>query len=199
MSDETDRQDLEDRVEQLESTISKMLPGRRDALKLGGAALVGGAAMSGSASAGTQQAGTIGTAAEPVDVNAEDIDAVSVNTDNLSADNVVLSQDTISNVTEFRGSNVSVPASTFETIFDVSGTVDVIGGSIMGLRIRELRITFDDGTTAVLYNATIRGEDQAGDEFHVMSVPSIKDVSKLEFKNNDTSTREFGYGVLTIS
>ena len=54
MSDEPDRQDLEDRVDQLESTISKMLPGRRDALKLGGAALVGGAAMSGSASAGTQ-------------------------------------------------------------------------------------------------------------------------------------------------
>jgi len=62
MSDEPERQDLEDRVDQLESTISKMLPGRRDALKLGGAALVGGAAMSGSASAGTSQAGTIGTA-----------------------------------------------------------------------------------------------------------------------------------------
>jgi hypothetical protein len=81
MSDEPDRQDLEDRVDQLESTISKMLPSRRDALKLGGAALVGGAAMSGSASAGTQQAGTIGTSGSLVDVNAEDIDAVSVNTD----------------------------------------------------------------------------------------------------------------------
>jgi len=43
MSNEPDRQDLEERVEQLESTISKMLPSRRDALKLGGAALVGGA------------------------------------------------------------------------------------------------------------------------------------------------------------
>jgi len=73
MSDEADRQDLEDRVDQLETTISKMLPSRRDALKLGGAALVGGAAMSGSASAGTQQAGTIGTANDPVDVESEDI------------------------------------------------------------------------------------------------------------------------------
>jgi hypothetical protein len=63
-----------------------MLPSRRDALKLGGAALVGGAAMSGSASAGTQQAGTIGTANDPVDVEAEDINnADTVTTQTLDA------------------------------------------------------------------------------------------------------------------
>jgi len=73
MTDEPDRQDLEDRVEQLESTISKILPSRRDALKLGGAALVGGAAMSGTASAGDESKGTIGTANDPVDVESEDI------------------------------------------------------------------------------------------------------------------------------
>jgi len=89
MSDEPDRQDLEDRVDQLEETISKMLPGRRDALKLGGAALVGGAAMSGSASAGTQQAGTIGTANDPVDVESEDINnADTITTDSLDANSV---------------------------------------------------------------------------------------------------------------
>jgi len=49
MSDEQDRQELEDRIDELEQTIAKMLPGRRDALKLGGAALLGGAAMSGTA------------------------------------------------------------------------------------------------------------------------------------------------------
>jgi len=86
MSDEADRQDLEDRVDQLESTISKMLPSRRDALKLGGAALVGGAAMSGSASAGTQQAGTIGTANDPVDVESEDIN----NADTLTTQDLVV-------------------------------------------------------------------------------------------------------------
>jgi len=78
MSDESDRQDLEDRVDQLESTIAKMLPGRRDALKLGGAALVGGAAMSGAASAqpGDQdgEAGVIGTDNNPVDIEASDIE-----------------------------------------------------------------------------------------------------------------------------
>jgi len=78
MSDEPDRQDLADRVDQLESTISKMLPGRRDALKLGGAALFGGAAMSGAASAqpGDQdgEAGVIGTDNNPVDIEASDIE-----------------------------------------------------------------------------------------------------------------------------
>jgi hypothetical protein len=86
MTDQSDRQDLEDRVEQLESTISKMLPSRRDALKLGGAALVGGAAMSGSASAGTQQAGTIGTSGALVDVESEDINnADTITTDTLDS------------------------------------------------------------------------------------------------------------------
>jgi hypothetical protein len=93
MSDEPDRQDLEDRVDQLESTISKMLPSRRDALKLGGAALVGGAAMSGSASAGTQQAGTIGTANDPVDVESEDINnADTVTTDTLDTQQASIDQ-----------------------------------------------------------------------------------------------------------
>jgi hypothetical protein len=78
MTDQSDRQDLEDRVDQLEQTISKMLPSRRDALKLGGAALVGGAAMSGAASAqpGDQdgEAGVIGTDNNPVDIEASDIE-----------------------------------------------------------------------------------------------------------------------------
>jgi len=86
MTDEPDRQDLEDRVDQLESTISKMLPSRRDALKLGGAAMVGGAAMSGSASAGTQQAGTIGTENDPVDVESEDIN----NADTVTTQDLVV-------------------------------------------------------------------------------------------------------------
>jgi len=99
MSDEADRQDLEDRVEQLESTISQMLPSRRDALKLGGAALVGGAAMSGSASAGTQQAGTIGTAAEPVDVESEDIS----NADTVTTEEIVVNDGLVAG--EFLGSD----------------------------------------------------------------------------------------------
>jgi len=73
---------LQDRVDELEATVSKMLPSRRDALKLGAAGAVGAVGMAGSASAqNSGQTGTIGTDADRVDVNAEDIDAVSVNTE----------------------------------------------------------------------------------------------------------------------
>jgi len=73
---------LQDRVDELEATVSKMLPSRRDALKLGAAGAVGAVGMAGSASAqNSNQVGTIGTDSDRVDVNAEDIDAVSVSTD----------------------------------------------------------------------------------------------------------------------
>jgi len=85
MTDETDTAELENRIDKLESTIEKMMPSRRDALKMGGAALVGGAAMSGTASAGTNQVGTIGSASQPVDVVLEDATGV----DTINGDNIV--------------------------------------------------------------------------------------------------------------
>ena len=52
-----------------------MMPSRRDALKLGGAAVLGGAAMSGRAAAAddTAQVGTIGTSTQNVDIFVEAI------------------------------------------------------------------------------------------------------------------------------
>jgi len=76
MDEESDKiERLEDRIEQLEATIAKMLPGRRDALKLGGAAVIGAAAMSGTASAAddTNQVGTIGDASNNVDIFVESV------------------------------------------------------------------------------------------------------------------------------
>ena len=75
-------QRLEERIDEVEATIKKMVPSRRDALKLGGAAVIGGAAMSGTASAGSSQVGTIGDASNPVDLFAEDID----NSDTITTD-----------------------------------------------------------------------------------------------------------------
>jgi len=87
MTDDKTRQ-LENRIDTLESKIEKMMPSRRDALKMGGAALVGGAAMSGTASAGTNQVGTIGSQASPVDLESEDINnADTVTTENLVVNN----------------------------------------------------------------------------------------------------------------
>jgi len=70
-------QRLEDRIDELEATVRKMLPSRRDALKLGGAAAVGAAAFSGTASADVgglnDQVGTIGDSSNLVDIHAEQI------------------------------------------------------------------------------------------------------------------------------
>jgi len=76
-----------------------MLPGRRDALKLGGAALLGGAAMSGTASAGTSSTGTIGTSGAPVDVVLEDATGV----DTISGTSI-----DINDLNSLSGSNISV-------------------------------------------------------------------------------------------
>jgi len=85
MDEESDKiERLEERIDQLEATIAKMLPGRRDALKLGGAAVIGAAAMSGTASAGSSQVGTIGDGSNLVDIHAEDLfDVDTINGNNL--------------------------------------------------------------------------------------------------------------------
>jgi hypothetical protein len=71
------KQELLDRVEQLESTVEKMLPSRRQALKLGaaGAASVGGVSMlSDSADASTGSAGQIGDPQNRPDLFADTVD-----------------------------------------------------------------------------------------------------------------------------
>jgi len=65
---------LENRVEQLEETIKKMLPSRREALGMGVAGLAGASLMSGTASAGSSQVGTIGSASQQVDLFVEDLE-----------------------------------------------------------------------------------------------------------------------------
>jgi len=96
-------QKLEARIDELEETIKKMLPSRRDALKLGGAAVIGGAAMSGTASAGSSQVGTIGDASNLVDVHAEDL----FNVDTINGDNLVTSGETTDYEVQKDGSDTS--------------------------------------------------------------------------------------------
>jgi len=95
--------ELENRIEQLEATIRKMLPGRRDAMKLGGAAVIGAAAMSGTASAGSSQVGTIGDGSSLVDVHAEDL----FNLDTINGDNLVTSGETTDYEVQKDGSDSS--------------------------------------------------------------------------------------------
>jgi hypothetical protein len=87
MGADTDEQ-LEQRVEQLEQQLSKMLPGRRGVLKGLGAAAIGGAAVGGATggAAGQSAAGQIGTESEPVDVEAASVGAQSVSTGETETD-----------------------------------------------------------------------------------------------------------------
>jgi len=75
MTDEKRVEDLEKRIDELESMVRSMLPSRRDALKMGVAGVAGAAAMSGTASAAddTNQVGTIGDASNNVDIFVESV------------------------------------------------------------------------------------------------------------------------------
>jgi sugar lactone lactonase YvrE len=72
-TDEADVSQLETRIDELEATIRKMLPSRREAIGMGVAGLAGASLMSGTASAGSAQVGTIGDNSNLVDLVAEDV------------------------------------------------------------------------------------------------------------------------------
>jgi len=172
MTDEKTRQ-LENRIDKLESTIEKMMPSRRDALKMGGAALVGGAAMSGTASAGTNQVGTIGSQASPVDLESEDINnADTVTTDTLDSTTVnnsgtVTTQDIVVNGTAtgpFGGGGIvlessdtittasldlDATSSEFVTLYN-GAAKDVVGGIYLTGANPNFLYTFSDGNTVKL-------------------------------------------------
>jgi len=173
MTDDKTRQ-LENRIDKLEKTIEKMMPSRRDALKMGGAALIGGAAMSGTASAGTNQVGTIGdkdaTPPKLVDLHSEDIDnADTITTDSLTATNnnntgTVTTDDLVVNGTAtgpFGGGGIVLEAGDSITVRSLNaqttdggfvtlysgGAKDVLGGVINGGFQGDFLYEFTDATT----------------------------------------------------
>jgi len=80
-TDEPTKAELHERVQQLESTVAKMMPSRRDALKLGAAGIAGAAGLSAasqSADAATGSAGQIGDPNNRPDLFADEVDANTV-------------------------------------------------------------------------------------------------------------------------
>jgi len=134
MTDEKQVEDLEKRIDELESMVRSMLPSRRDALKLGVAGVAGASIMSGTASAGSSQVGTIGTSTNRVDINAEDIDASdTVSTTKMSVSgkvtsNLDLDSNAISNLATLNGDNLvtSGESTDYEVQKDGSDTSGVI-------------------------------------------------------------------------
>jgi len=190
-SDKIER--LEDRIEQLEAVTKKMMPSRRDALKLGGAAALGAATMSGTASAGSNQVGTIGDANNLVDIEAEDV----------SVSDTITTQDIVVNGTAtgpFGGGGILLESGdtiTVETVRDsgrqsmeilYNGSAkDVLGGTVVGEERLNWYYEFSDNTILNkndtgknfgldYYNA---GADDQGDDFEVDFLPPAKDVIEI--------------------
>jgi len=193
MTDDKTRQ-LENRIDKLESTIEKMMPSRRDALKMGGAALVGGAAMSGTASAGTNQVGTIGSQSSPVDLESEDInnadtvttDTLETTTANVSGTLTTLDIDVAQNV---NGADTSTAASGEALTSDGTGGLAFasVGGGIPAdftyvdvTSSRSFGTTFTNSTGKALY-VTCRG--RAGDSDASKKLEAIVDGVSI-VKNN---------------
>jgi len=77
-TDEPSKAELHERVNRLESTVEKLMPSRRDALKLGAAGIAGAAGLSATtqtADASTGSAGQIGEPSNRPTIFADDIDA----------------------------------------------------------------------------------------------------------------------------
>jgi len=210
MTDDKKTEQLENRIDKLESTIEKMMPSRRDALKMGGAALVGGSLMAGTASAGTNQVGTIGSASQPVDLESEDINnADTVTTENLVVNNtatgpfgggVVLEAGDSITVEIIKNSTTD---ESFVTLYN--GTAkDVLGGIIAGGSGNDFLYTFSDnttlrkngtGTTFSVVNSNTH-EDNSGDTSEIDMLPPALDVIKIEVGSNLFSGVQFGAEVI---
>ena len=127
------------------------------------------------------------------------LDAQSVSTDNILANNVVVSQSTVEGLTEYEGSDVSVANGTTQEIFNVSTTVDVLTGIVMGGNAMNLRAEWEDGTTDIIKGfGTNRAEtNDANIKYAAFAVPCIKDVSRLTFESQGADS-VCGWYVLTI-
>jgi len=87
-SDEPSKAELHDRVQQLESTVEKLMPSRRDALRMGAAGIAGAAGLGAAtqtADASTGSAGTIGSTSDRPDLLADDVGPRSIASDYLYA------------------------------------------------------------------------------------------------------------------
>jgi hypothetical protein len=166
------RDELAQRVEQLEQTVQQMLPSRRDALKLGGTALAAGAlgsAATGSASAGTNSVGTIGSASSPVDAELEDVNPGSVravnfnnneitNVSSLSTEEAKITNETSIKATR-SSKSPSTTASTFVNAYD--GASKDSRGEFSSNAIFSPDKT---GEYIIVAGVDVRGSTSAGDQ-----------------------------------
>lgn len=91
----------------------------------------------------------------------------------------------------------SIAATSYATIFDISGAYDLIGGSIVGLS-GGYRLTVD-GTVVINRTATVNGRDGAGNDVFVSVIPAARSKTsmKLEAYNSSAGAILYGWRVAT--
>jgi len=205
MTDEPDTAELENRIDELEETIQRMLPSRREVIGMGAAGLAGAGLMSGTASAGTNQVGTIGSASQPVDLESEDINnADTVTTQDLIVNGAATGPFGGGGVVLEAGDTITVETisnddtdETFLTLYD-GNPKDVLGGVMIdGSSGGDFLYTFSDnstihkngtGTTYDFGNNSL-ADDSGGDNIEINFLPAALDVTKIEVGHNSFQGR----------
>ena len=102
------------------------------------------------------------------------------------------------NITQHLNDDVSVSTKSFVTIFDLSGSYEIIGGIIVAGNNGGLRITID-GVVVINEQNINCGRDQAGNQYNPIYIPPCRSKLslKLEGWNNSSSTRVFGWRIWT--
>jgi hypothetical protein len=132
-------------------------------------------------------------------INDEPINVESVNIDEGTIDNVTLSQSQLSNLTYHTGTRVAVGDTAWQTIFDVSDPTDIVSGYINGAQTRNVTVTFDDGSESIITASALpAAEDDAGNTMSDLKLPPVRNVTKLEFQNWNSTTYYYGWEVITI-
>lgn len=129
-SDPPDERPLEERVGELEQTVQRMMPSRRQALRTGGSLGIGallGVGAANSVSAGSSQSGKVGTSANPVDVEAEDVTLAGAGGLTDPAGNTI---------TDFVGTNLALSGGAVGV--NQEGIEDIVGG------MAGANLTYDD-------------------------------------------------------
>ena len=103
------------------------------------------------------------------------------------------------NITQHRNAEVSISGTSFVTIFDLSGSHEIIGGIINAGNNGGLRITIDGVVVIDEQNGNYGRCSGAGDAYNPIYIPPCRSKLslKLEGWNNSPPTRIFGWRVWT--
>jgi len=160
-TDEPTKAELHDRVQQLESTVEKLMPSRRDALRMGVAGIAGAAglgAASQSADASTGSSGDIGDPNNRPDLFADTVDANNVAGARQGCRVILSSDQSIS-----QGPQVKIQFDS--TIYDSGNNFDTTSHSwtcpLDGLYAVNLQVVFNGGGTDERREAAVGTEASA--------------------------------------